>query len=295
MKFKISVVISNYNGLDLLQKNLPLVVENTFSYAPEAEIIVVDDASTDSSVEYLKENFPRINVIKHLKNRGFPSTVNTGFKAARGDLIVSLNNDVSPDKVYLKNAVKLFNDREVFAVSFHEKGYGWAKGFFKFGFVQHSSGSESTKPHRTFWASGGSAIFRMSMLRSLGYFDEDLYSPYYWEDVDLSYRALKRGWKVLWEPDSKVIHNHESTMKKINNFKRNTVIQRNQLLFIWKNITSKFLLQKHIRGLAGRIIKHPGYLRIFFAALLKFNVCMKKRKNEIKESKVSDETIFAQF
>ena len=295
MKYKISVVIPNFNGLDLLAKNLVSVVTNTLSYDPDAEVIVVDDASKDYSVKYLKENFPKVIVLKHLRNRGFSATVNSGIKIARGDLIVLLNNDVLPINNYLHSVVDHFNDGEVFAVSFHEKGYGWAKGYFKDGFVQHSGGVESTTSHRTFWVNGGSGIFRASMLKKIRYFDEELFSPFYWEDIDLSYRGAKRGWKLIWEPKSCVIHEHESTIKKINQGKKDLIVQRNQLLFIWKNITSRTMIVRHLKGLMLRLSRHPGYIRIIFAALLKLEICLRKREIEIKESKICDEILLSEY
>ncbi|KKQ75021.1 MAG: Glycosyl transferase, family 2, partial [Candidatus Woesebacteria bacterium GW2011_GWB1_38_5] len=117
----------------------------------------------------------------------------------------------------------------------------------------------------------------------------------YWEDVDISYRAMKRGYRVLWEPEAKVIHKHESTMVKINKRKRNVIMERNQLLFIWKNITSKNLMKKHVAGLFKRLSKHPGYIKVVFSALCKLKTVRRERKKEYKESKVSDEVIFASF
>lgn len=295
MQYHISVVIPNYNGLGLLQKNLPSVVSETLKYNPKTEIIVVDDGSTDESVLFLNRNFPKVKVIKHSKNKGFSSAVNSGIRAANGDLVVFLNNDVFPEKDYLSKAVKHFEDDLVFAVSFHEKGYGWAKGYFNRGFVEHKVGGEGDIPHITFWVNGGSGVFRKRFLKQLGCFDEKLFSPFYWEDIDLSYRAVKRGWKLLWEPGSIVVHEHESTVKNIAKSKRNFIIERNQLLFIWKNITSRNLIKKHIRGLFSRLSKHPGYIRVVIASLLKLGTCLKERRKELRETTVSDEMIFANF
>jgi len=294
MASKISVVIPNYNGIDLLKKNLQSIISSTRDFAPDAEFIVADDASTDESVAYLK-SIPGVRTIKLTKHRGFSSTINSGIKMSKGDFLVLLNNDVIPEKGYLGKPIKHFENKNVFAVSFHERGYGWARGYYKDGFVNHEGVLGTDKVHESFWVNGGSGVFRKKYLKELGYFDEKLFSPFYWEDIDLSYRAMKRGLKVLWEPDSYVVHNHESTTGKISKRTRNFIVERNQLLFIWKNITSPILFRKHMVGLFARIARHPMYLRIVLAALLKIGVVKSKRKVEKKEADVSDEAIFLRF
>ena len=122
--------------------------------------------------------------------------------------------------------------------------------------------------------------------------DEKVFSPFYWEDIDLSYRATKRGYDVLWEPGSVVDHKHESTVSKLSKKYVQRIRERNELLFIWKNIHSKKFIRNHIGALLKRIIKHPGYLVIFVMALSKLGIALKARKKEIKESKLSDEAVF---
>ncbi len=292
---KVSVIVTNYNGKDLLEKNLPfiLIAKNKKENRIE-EIIVVDDASKDESVDFIKSNFPEIKVIRHTKNRGFIASTNTGARSAKYPLLVLLNSDVVVSDDFLVSVIPLFMDKNVFAVSMHEEGYGNALGEFKNGYFIHSSGKETNQVKNTLWVSGGSGIFRREYWMKLGGMDEKLYSPFYWDDVDLGYRALKRGYRLLWDPNSKVIHEHESTMKKISNNYRNLIQQRNNLIFIWKNITSPSLIKKHLVALLARITKHPGYLVVFIMTLSKIGKIMKARKKEKKECKVSDEAILAE-
>lgn len=293
---KVSVIIPNYNGNDLLDKNLPFLIkawqnpENKIS-----EIIVVDDNSKDNSVELIKRNYPDVILIKSKKNRGFSSTVNLGVKSAKGKYVLLLNTDVEVTQNFLEQVFDLFEDKSVFGVSLHEVGFGWAKAVFSNGFICHLPGKESGVVTRTFWISGGSGIFVKSVWEKLGGMDEKLFK-FYWEDIDLSYRAQKRGYKLLWTPHSKVFHNHESTMSKTYSKRKLSRIQEtNQLVFIWKNLTSLPMLRKHIRGLFSRLVKHPGYAVIVLNALRKFNVIIRARRKEKKDCKVSDEAIFAGF
>jgi len=295
-KLEASVVIPNYNGKGLLEKNLPKVLACLENKANRIkEIIIVDDASTDGSVKLIKEKFPEIKLIKHRINRGFSATVNTGARMAKGRLIVLLNNDVVPKEDFLISVFPHFRNKNVFAVSLHEKDFSWAKGKFENGFIVHGPGPKTRKAHQTFWVSGGSGVFRRSQWMKLGGMDEKLFSPFYWEDLDLCYRAAKRGWGLLWEPKARVEHKHESTISRWPKKYVQRIQERNQLLFTWKNLTSPYLFRRHIAGLLNRMVRRPGYIRIVFMALLKIRQVWKARKKEKKETKISDEAIFARF
>lgn len=292
----VSIVISNFNGEKLLKKNLPYVLKTMEHKANKIqEIIIVDDASQDGSVKLIKSKFSQVKLIKHRINRGFSAVMNTGARSASGKYIALINNDVIPEIDFLEHALPHFKKKNVFAVSFHEIGYGWAKGKFEDGFVGFEPGKEDDRVHESFWVNGGSGIFRRDVWMKLGGMDEELLSPFYWEDIDLSYRAAKRGYKLLWEPKTKVHHKHETTMKTLPRRYVARIKERNQLLFMWKNITSPNLFRKHLAGLLKRSLKHPGYLRVVFIAALKMRRVLKARKKEKKESKVSDEAILARF
>lgn len=292
----VSIIIPNFNGKELLQKNLPFVISAYKNkHNKIKEIIVVDDASTDDSVSFLKEEyFKEIKIIKQEKNHGFAYTVNNGVKTAKSDLVCLINSDVHVTSNFLETINKDFDDEQVFAVSLHEKGFGYTKGKFKKGFIIHEGMPEAKDITESFWASGGSGVFRKNVWNSLNGLDSEL-MPFYFEDLDISYRAQKRGYKILWDPKANVIHNHESTYKKLNQGYVNRIKERNYLLFNWKNLTSKTLIRKHIISLITRIIRHPGYLIVFFMAVLKLDVVMERRKIEFKETIISDEAIFEKF
>jgi len=292
-----SIIIPNWNGLSLLKKNLPLVLKTTTNKSNRIyEVIVVDDGSTDGSVEYLSKLHNKgIKLVKHTKNRGFAAAVNTGVRSSKSKFVVLLNTDVVPSNNFLKNVYKLFEDKKIFAVSFHEDGWGYSVGDMEDGFSVHKPGREVEETHESLWASGGSAIFRRSVWIKLKGFDEELFGPFYWEDVDLSYRAQKRGYKILWEPTAKVEHKHESTINTSSFRKRylNSVKERNQLFFIWKNITSKNLFRKHRRALFKRVVRHPGYVMVLLRTIPKIQLCIRRRRVEKKEGKISDESILS--
>jgi len=291
-----SIIIPNFNGEKLLQKNLPEVIralENSENRIKE--VIVVDDGSSDGSVKLIRRNFPQVKLIKHTKNRGFSATVNTGIRTAEGELMVLLNSDVVPSPDFLVSILPHFANPKVFAVSLHEKDYAWAKGYFADGFIQIGMGKETEVAHESFYVSGGSGVFRRKIWMELGGMDEKLLSPFYWEDIDLCYRAAKKGFRLLWEPKAMVLHQHESTISKLSQTYVQRIRERNQLLFLWKNLLSPSLFKKHLLGVVKRLLRHPGYARIIFMALLRLKIVKAARKKEIKESKISDEAILARF
>jgi len=294
----VSIVIPNYQGYRLLEENLPKVIlasQNPINKI--TEIIVVEDASTDESVNLLKRQFGDIKLIVHKKNRGFVSSVNDGVKSAVGEFVCLLNTDVIPSPEFLENVLPHFENEKVFGVSLNEEGesWTWTKGVFKDGYISYERGSKDNKTHETFWVSGGSGVFRKNIWTLLGGMDERLFSPFYWEDLDICYRAAKRGYRVYWEPRSKVTHKHESTISLLSQGYVARIKERNHLLFNWKNLTSPNLFRKHLSGLIARTLKHPGYIRIVLMALGKLGVVLAMRVRERKEGKVSDEAILARF
>jgi len=248
---KVSIVIPNYNGRELLKKNLPRVFAACRGWAETGwEIIVVDDASTDESVSFLKKNYPQIKVVVHQKNQRFAATCNSGVKVAKGKIVVLLNNDVAPEPDFLSPLLNHFNDSLVFVVGCKEKDIkdgkaiysGRGLGEFKRGFLVHWRAEDQNKTD-TLWATAGSMAVDKEKWLKLGGMDV-LFRPAYWEDIDLSWRAKKRGWKVFFEPRSIIIHHHETTNIPTFGKKQMKVFAyKNQFLFIWKNGDWKILFQ----------------------------------------------------
>lgn len=286
---KFTIIIPNWNGKKLLEKNLPAVLA-----AKPDEVIIVDDASSDDSVSFLKEKYPEIKIVQNKKNLGFAKSCNLGVEKAQGDIVVLLNNDVVPESDFLTKTEGDFDDPEVFAVSFNEPQWSWAKIYWKNGFFEHESGFKTDKTHFSGWASGGSSAFRKSTWNELGGFD-DLYAPFYWEDIDLSYRAWKRGYKVLWEPKAVVHHKHEGTIgKHFNKDYIDFISSRNQLIFVWKNISDNKLLSQHLKVIIINLI-HIKSVKSLLAALFKLPKIISTKNREKKFQKISDQKIFEQF
>jgi GT2 family glycosyltransferase len=241
-----SVVIPNWNGRDLLQRYLPSIADALADY-PDSEIIVVDDGSEDGSAAFVRERFPRVTVLALDRNLGFGGASNEGFRAARNDVVVLLNSDMRVDRHFLQPLLAGFADENVFAVSCQiffsdssklrqETGLTegwWLQGGLR---VRHRIEPDITEPYPCFYGGGGSCAFDRRKFLELGGFDE-LFRPFYLEDTDLGYLAWKRGWKVLYEPRSTVYHEHRGTIgKRFPDPYIQSVLQKNFLLFVWKNI-----------------------------------------------------------
>ncbi len=245
----VSVIIPNYTKYPLIT-HLPQVIKA----CPQAEIIVVDDASPDDTVAVLRRDFPQVKVIVNPTNQRFAVSCNLGVKAAQGDIVILINSDVAPKPGFLTSLIKHFDDPQVFCVGCLEiqtvngkqEYSGRNQCQFKRGFVIHSKApiTDLKKTTPNCWGSGGSMALDRTKYLSLGGMDP-LYKPAYWEDIDLSWRAReKHGYKILFEPKSQVWHNHETTnLSVFGKKKMETMALRNQFLFVWKNIRGRRLIE----------------------------------------------------
>ncbi len=253
-----SIVVLNWNGKDLLARGLPSVIEAVRADGRAHEVMVVDNGSTDGSVQFVGTHFPGVRVLSLPQNTGFAEGNNAGVRAARHDVVVLLNNDMVVDPGFIRPLLDGFGP-ETFAVSSQiylqdpqarREETGMTSAVFRRGMIDYShrrvsgeSGGRLCRP--VFWAGGGSSAFHRARFLQLGGF-QPIYSPAYVEDADLSYQAWKSGWEVLFAPASVVYHKHRaSTSRRFDAIELRALTQRNQFLFIWKNIRSWRLLLAH--------------------------------------------------
>ncbi|EKD26882.1 MAG: glycosyl transferase family protein [uncultured bacterium] len=309
---KFSVIIPNYNGFELIKKNLPKVIESLSKF--DAEIIIVDDASKQKEYQELK-NFVSeldkreritIKLIRNEKNLGFSSAVNKGTLESEGEFLVLLNTDVVPEKDFLNPIIADFEaDEKLFGIGCMDKSIeggkivyrGRGEAAWERGFLVHRKGEVDKSD--TFWISGGSSIIRKKFFEELERFDP-LYNPFYWEDIDLSYRANKSGYNLLFEKRSVVEHKHsEGAIKQYySDFKIRTIAYKNQFIFVWKNISDQNFILSHIFWLPCHLFSAIIRLDIafflgFILAGLSLPAIIGKRFRQKKLYKKKDSEIIA--
>ncbi|GGF37981.1 glycosyltransferase family 2 protein [Echinicola rosea] len=238
-KRSISVIIPNYNGKHLLERYLPATLEAIEQAGVSAEVIVVDDASDDDSVAFVDNHFPSVQVLVNPKNRGFSYTCNQGIKAAQYDLVMLLNSDVALEKDYFDRLWRYFDHSDTFGVMgqiINSQGktedaarmMAFQGMKFKATHFYHSKDPEKWLP--TAYLSGANALIDRKKLLELEGFDE-IYSPFYVEDVDLSFRAWRMGWKCYYDHQSICHHEVSSTTKKHHTKKKlYPVLYRNKFI-----------------------------------------------------------------
>ena len=297
----ISIIIPNWNGRPLLESNLPFLLDALSPYQRETEVIVVDDGSTDGSVEFLISSYPHLTVLSSSKNEGFARACNKGVRSSKNEIVYLLNNDIVVSKNFLEPLWPYFEYNDVFAVSSvagppnTDVSLGalvpTAHVQFKYGiFWYYYKAIINTKePISVFFSTGGHSAFDKKKFLALGGFDT-LYHPFYWEDIDISYRAWKRGWRSLYEPKSRVIHNNQTTIGA--SFRKGFIQNihwRNRFLFTWKNLDDIMLWCRHLSLLPFELALLPvfgyGYFsRGFFMALKKLPDVLKSRKTRGKSA-----------
>lgn len=303
----LSIVIPNYNGKELLSKNLPEILEEINNYKNgRTEVIIVDDASKDDSVNFIKK-FSQIKLLVNPKNLGFSKSVNKGVSVAKGEIIILLNTDVKPDKNFLVSLLVHFKDENVFAVGCMDKSTEGEKivlrgrgiGTWKRGFLIHERGDANMS--NTLWVSAGSGAFRKTIWDKLGGLNE-LYSPFYWEDIDLSYRAQKLGYSLVFESKSTVLHEHDKGVikKEFSPFDIKVIVYRNQFIFVWTNLTDFNLIIKHLVWFPYHIVKavlnrDAAFILGLFKALFLCPQIIKSRNRNKKLFVKTDHEITKKF
>lgn len=248
----VSVIVINYNGKEFLKDCLESIYGQNYH---DFELIVVDNGSTDGSVQFIKEKFPDTILIENKENLGFAVANNQGIEILRGKYVALLNNDTVVDRDWLKNLVTA-------AESSSEDTGMWAGKILSLenpniidsvgGLIISNDGiakgrgrlerdiGQYDREEEVFIPSACAALYRKRMFDEVGLFDEDFFA--YCEDTDLGLRARLAGWKTISAPKAVVYHHYSGTTGKYTSIKA-YLVERNHIWLAIKNFPlSKLLL-----------------------------------------------------
>ncbi|WP_420322680.1 glycosyltransferase family 2 protein [Flagellimonas sp.] len=266
---KVAIVILNWNGRALLERFLPSVI----AHSVDSDIYVVDNASSDGSVDFLKNQYPQIGIVCNTENGGFAKGYNDGLQSIDADIYCLLNSDVEvtpnwlgpileafknkPDAAIVQPKILDLNRREYFeyagaAGGFIDMlGYPFCRGRI-FQALEKDLG-QYNDIKEVFWATGACMFIKSDVFKALNGFDEDYFA--HQEEIDLCWRAKNVGHKVYYVGQSSVYHMGGSTLKNMDP-KKTFLNFRNSLYSITKNLPGKraftiIVLRLLLDGIAG--------------------------------------------
>lgn len=266
----ISTVIPNWNGLDLLARSIPKAIDALETFGEPYNIIVVDDCSSDRSVEWLKDTHPSVTVIERSINGGFSKAINTGLMQGNSRFVLCLNSDMELYSDSIDGLVHAFDKvPSLFAATMYiefppgrrQEESGWTYGIWQDNAVtfHHLTGSRPPEGLLipVLYPGGGSSLYSREKIKNLGYFPE-VYSPFYYEDSDVGFRAWSNNWPTVLVPESRAVHLHRGTIGR--HFSQeyiNGVLERNRVIFHLRNLPSgprrSYVFRSWLRLLKGAV------------------------------------------
>ncbi len=249
MEPPVSLIVLNWNGRQHLAYCLPSLLATDY---PRYELVVVDNASTDGSPDFVRQHFPTVRVMVNARNLGFSAGMNVGLRAAKGDILVLLNNDLEVHPSWLRALVDaMLADESV--------GIAGCKVYYPGGdILQHAGGTISypqalpghygcrekdrgqyDEVREVDYVIGAALAVKREVLERVGYLDEGFFL--YYDDPDLSFSARKMGYKTIYVPHAVVIH-HEAATNVSGSFFYFRHFHRSRLRFVFKHYTVRQFL-----------------------------------------------------
>jgi GT2 family glycosyltransferase len=255
-----SVVIPNFNGMSHLPECLATLSSQSFA---DFEVVMVDNASTDESVEWVRREHPWVRIVQRLVNGGPIKSINDGIRASQGEYVVLLNNDTAAEPEWLGSLVEALDDHHDFDFAasmmilyFEDDLLNAAGDVFS---VRHMEArnrgfgqrlSQFARSERVLSACGGAAIYRRALFDEVGLFDED----FFWigEDIDFGVRCLIRGKRCLYVPTARIRHKTGICRDTTESWEMERAVLRNMAGIAAKNLPLPLL--------AGGLLIQSGHL-----------------------------------
>lgn len=264
------IVILNYNGIDILQRYLPKVVEEAGRSVHNVKVTVLDNKSSDSSVRYIKENFSSVNVATAVRNLVLAS-YNDFLKTVPESIVFLLNNDTYMAPGCIDSMIERLKDDSVFVVApkvLDAEGKNITGGCMNIsvraGLFRNELKSTEKNDYTLFI--GSTAAYDREKFLALGGYDP-IYLPGTFEDMDLCYRAWQKGWFCVYEEKAVAYHEDSVSFKKVyGDKKRQAISARNAYIFVWKNIHDVAMLLSNILSFLPLFLFNILRLRFDLAA-----------------------------
>ncbi len=256
---KVTVVIPNWNGIRWLPGCLDGLAAQTFQ---DFDVILVDNGSTDGSVDYTRHAFPQVKIIRLRHNVGFAAAANAGIRASHSPYVALLNNDTVPRTLWLDAlmdaiersppsvgsvASKMLRMENPELVDDAGDLLSWQGGAYKRGHGDRAAEYET--PVEVFSACAGAALYRRQFLEDVGLFDERFWA--YLEDVDVGLRGQLRGFRCEYVPTAEVLHHGQGSAIPGRRYVR--LVTRNRLLLFLKNMPTRLLFAHSLKLAYGQL------------------------------------------
>jgi GT2 family glycosyltransferase len=235
------------------------------------ECILIDNASTDESVEFVRKHYPEVRIIQNQKNLGYGGGNNVGITASSGKYIALLNNDTKADANWLQRLVEAIEEDEKIGMCaskilnyynpetidntgllLYKDGIARGRGRLEKDVGQYASSEE------VFFPSGCAGLYKREMLDGIGLFDEDFFL--YLDDVDIGMRGRLAGWKCIYVPDAVVYHKYSATTEPYSSLKA-YLVERNRIWIVMKYFPLRMMIVSLFYTLLRYVLQGYGALR----------------------------------
>jgi hypothetical protein len=306
---RVSIIIVNWNGKENLKTCLDSLALQSFK---DFEVILLDNASSDGSAEFMEKFYPWVRLIKSDMNLGFAKGNNKGFEFAKGEYIVTLNNDTEADSHWLGELVRCLDEHPEAGfcaskmLNFYNRqlidragDYYTIAGTAVMNGANEFDGEKFNRKHYIFGACAGGAIYKRRMIEEIGFFDEDFYILH--EDVDLDFRAQLTDYKCVFVPTALLYHKSGSSLKKVSSKSLYYGYRNLEFVYIknFPTILMVYFLVFHLIYfflsflISLFILKPHIFIKAKFDVIMNLNVLLKKRRIIQKNRKVSNSYLFS--
>jgi GT2 family glycosyltransferase len=302
---KVSLVILNYNGKKYLKNALNSALKQDFK---NKEVILVDNNSSDGSVDFVRKEFPKVKIIKNRENFGFGRGITFGIKKSKGEYVAVLNNDIILKKNWVREMMRPLSQKEVIMVAsnilFLKKknltnfgggnvtfyGYGYPKNFNKRRIIG--------KPVDTSYVPGGAMMMKKKIFERIGGFDKKFFL--YLEDVDVSIRSRIFGWKVLFVPNAIMYHDYSfgRYLKKfsyLENGRYRTILKNYSFRTILLLLPALIFVELAVIFYSISIGFFLDKLKVYFIIVKDLKSILKQRRSIQSRRKLSDAEVMKNF